>query len=217
MHVEDPAGTGAADTSTTTATTTDASATDASTAATPADGKTATGESSTTSATGVPEAYSFQMPEGVTLDQAAVDRFTPLFKEAGLSQEGAQKLVDAYAALMAEQSTGSEQQAEQWYADRRAREIAEGNERDLTALRADAELGGAKFDGVHQRVIAAIGAVGTPEMRATFDRLGLGNNPEVVRLVHRLIDYRAPDPGHQPAGGGGVGGSDPARTLYPNL
>lgn len=44
----------------------------------------------------VPEKYEFKMPEGITLDQALVDKFSPVFKELKVSQEGAQKLVDIY-------------------------------------------------------------------------------------------------------------------------
>lgn len=35
----------------------------------------------------------------MTLDAETVEKFTPIFKEAGLSQEMAQKLVDAYAPI----------------------------------------------------------------------------------------------------------------------
>ena len=47
----------------------------------------------------VPESYEFKVPEGMTLDAETVEKFTPIFKEAGLSQEMAQKLVDAYAPI----------------------------------------------------------------------------------------------------------------------
>lgn len=44
-----------------------------------------------------PEKYEFKAPEGMTLDQALVDKVTPIFKEIGLSQEQANKFFDAYA------------------------------------------------------------------------------------------------------------------------
>jgi hypothetical protein len=46
-----------------------------------------------------PEKYEFKMPEGMTLDQAAVDLITPVFKEMGLNQENAQKLVDKFIEI----------------------------------------------------------------------------------------------------------------------
>ena len=47
----------------------------------------------------VPEKYEFKLPEGVTLDEAAIALVTPAFKELGLSQEQAQKLVDLQMTL----------------------------------------------------------------------------------------------------------------------
>ena len=44
-----------------------------------------------------PEKYEFKVPEGMEVDQEMVDKFTPAFKELGLSQARAQKLVDIYS------------------------------------------------------------------------------------------------------------------------
>lgn len=46
----------------------------------------------------VPDTYTFTAPDGVTLDDAAIARVTPVFKELGLPQESAQKIVNAYNA-----------------------------------------------------------------------------------------------------------------------
>ena len=46
----------------------------------------------------VPEKYDFKAPEGQSLDAALVERATPIFKELGLTQDAAQKLVDFYNA-----------------------------------------------------------------------------------------------------------------------
>lgn len=48
-------------------------------------------------AKGAPEKYDFKVPEGMVLDQAMVDKVTPIFKEAKISQEVAQKIVDLYS------------------------------------------------------------------------------------------------------------------------
>lgn len=221
MHVDTSTGQSAATTSTAGSGDSSSAATSGTTAqaaASTAPNTTPTGEASTataTTGTTTAEAYqAFSVPDGVTLDQAAVDRFTPKFRELGLSQDQAQGLVDAFAEHQAALVAGSAEQAEQWYADRRAREIAEANDAGLTAIKADPELGGPKFEAMHARVTAAIGAVATPEIRAEMDKHGWGNNPELVRLVSRLIGYREPDPGTRPAGGGGTGASDPATILY---
>ncbi len=49
-------------------------------------------------AEGAPEAYEdFQVPEGMQIDQSMVDAISPLLKDANLTQDQAQKFVDAYA------------------------------------------------------------------------------------------------------------------------
>lgn len=47
----------------------------------------------------VPESYTFTAPEGKSLDQSFLDTATPVFKELGLDQAQAQKLVDTYNKL----------------------------------------------------------------------------------------------------------------------
>ena len=47
----------------------------------------------------VPEKYEFKLPEGVTLDEASMALIAPAFKELGLSNEQAQKLVDLQMTL----------------------------------------------------------------------------------------------------------------------
>jgi len=44
----------------------------------------------------VPEKYDFKPPEGQKLDDALVEKATPIFKELGLTQDAAQKLFDFY-------------------------------------------------------------------------------------------------------------------------
>ena len=52
--------------------------------------------------TGAPETYAdFKAPEGQTLDKATIEAALPIFKELGLSQDAAQKLVDFHAAQSA--------------------------------------------------------------------------------------------------------------------
>lgn len=219
MTAETTAATGAADTSATDTATTTAAATDA-TQSTDAQGNTAETETSTTAETstqeaeteGAPDTYAeFAMPEGMTADTAALEVFTPTFKEIGLTQAQAQKLVDVYAGLVAKQGEGAAEQAEQWYQHRRAQEIAQANEEGIAAIKADKDLGGANFDKVKARIDGLLGAVGTPELRQKFDKLGLGNDPDLVRLLNAAIDYTPQDTGERPAGGGGAGPSQGDR------
>lgn len=216
---------GETDTTATATTTTTAAATDttASTTATETatdaanpqkdGGSTAT---ETTDTVGAPEAYeAFQVPEGMTLDEAAVAKFAPVFKENGLTQAQAQALVNAYAEQIKAQQEGAGESAEQWYAERRAAEVAKANEDGIAALKSDTELGGGNFDAVRTRVIEAVGATATPEFRDFVNANGLGNHPEFVRLVNRLIDYSPEDRGER-GDQAGASPKTPREVLWGN-
>lgn len=51
----------------------------------------------------VPEKYEVRVPDGMTLDTGLLEKVTPIFKELGISKEGAQKLVDIYAPYIKSQ------------------------------------------------------------------------------------------------------------------
>lgn len=56
----------------------------------------------------VPEKYEFKLPEGITLDEASMKLVEPAFKELGLSNEQAQKLVDLQLSLSKTQVEANE-------------------------------------------------------------------------------------------------------------
>jgi len=66
----------------------------------------------------VPETYELKMPEGMTLDEAALAEAAPVFKELGLKQDQAQKLADVYAKqvqkLQAQSTEAWKKQHEGW-------------------------------------------------------------------------------------------------------
>lgn len=217
MTAEATAATGTADTEAQAATTDEAAT--GSTAATGQADEPQTEATTTTeeqSPAEVPEAYEFTMPEGMELDQALLDKATPTFKELGLSNDQAAKLVAIYAEHLGGMGEGAQAAFDQAYQERQAAETAQRADEWLTAAKADTEIGGAKFDGVKQRVIDAVGAVGTPEMKQAFNDMGWGNHPELIRFAHRLIDYIPPDKGERPASGGGADTPIEAR-VYPNM
>jgi hypothetical protein len=213
MTAETTAATGTADTSPVAAPTPDAA-----TQATTPTGSEATPQATDTppTAPAVPETYSFDMPEGVTLDQAAVDKFTPLFKKANLSQEHVSEIVAAYTEHLS--TLSNEDAFTAAYTERRQAEIASRIEADAKALKADPEIGGSHFAAVNKQVTDFIGAHGTPEFRAFIDEHGIGNNPEFVRVLSRAIAYTPIDTGEQPAGGGGADpAADQRARWYPDL
>ncbi|MGU4637276.1 peptidase, partial [Escherichia coli] len=73
---------------------------------------------------GAPEKYEFQAAEGVELDTEALKEFEPVARELNLTNEQAQKLVDAYPKILAgvqqRQAEAWQKTTEQWAADVKA-------------------------------------------------------------------------------------------------
>jgi hypothetical protein len=125
---------------------------------------------------GAPEAYAeFTLPEGISLDKAALEGFTPLAKELGLSQENAQKVVDLYATKLLPQ-------IQQAFAEQQTQKV-EGWLQDSMK---DPEIGGARFDETVSIAKKALDAFGSPALKAALDDSGLGNHPEVIRLLANI-------------------------------
>ncbi|CDI24338.1 peptidase [Klebsiella pneumoniae] len=123
---------------------------------------------------GAPEKYEFQAGEGVELDVEALKDFEPVARELNLTNEQAQKLVDAYPKILA----GVQQrQAEAWQAQ---------TEEWAATVKADKEIGGDKLTanlGVAQR---ALDTFGTPELKVYLNGTGLGNHPELVKAFIKV-------------------------------
>lgn len=219
MTADNPAATATADTNaapdptTATATTATNAPTPEGSQATPQEGQ-PTNEAKTDAGAkpgeqAAPEAYSFTLPEGMEVDTALAESVTPILKEAGVSQEAAQKLAQAFA----EHIKAQEANAPEAYAQMRAQEVAKQSAEWRKATEADPEIGGANFKATHDRVIGAVGQLATPEFKAEMDVHGWGNHPELIRFINRCIDYVPPETGERAAGGGGSKQS-PADVLY---
>lgn len=123
---------------------------------------------------GAPEKYEFQAGEGVELDAEALKDFEPVARELNLTNEQAQKLVDAYPKILA----GVQQrQADAWQAQ---------TEEWAATVKADKEIGGDKLTanlGVAQR---ALDTFGTPALKEYLNGTGLGNHPELVKAFVKV-------------------------------
>jgi len=115
---------------------------------------------------GVPEKYEIKL-EGAEIHPVMVEALTPIWKEAGLNT----KQVTAQAqAFMATQE----------------KLIPLIVQRDLDALKADPVLGQLNLGRTQARVNDALAAFTTPEERASLEKMGLSNNPTLVRMFHRI-------------------------------
>lgn len=152
---------------------------------------------------GAPESYAeFTLPEGISLDKAALEGFTPLAKDLNLSQEQAQKVVDLYAQKMLPQ-------IQQAFADQKA-QMVEGW---LQASMKDPEVGGSRFDETVSTARKALDAFGTPALKAALDDSGLGNHPEVIRLLAN-IGKRISEDATASTRSATTGSRDAAQVLY---
>lgn len=150
----------------------------------------------------VPEAYEFKLPDGMDLDQKAFDAFAPQFKELGLTQEKAQKLVDVYAEMrqneIQAETESYAQQVEQWGKD----------------VQTDKEIGGAAFNSNVLAAQKAVAAFATPELKALLDSTGYGNHPEFVRFCVRIGKQLSED-GFVSANGNGSADVPLHQRMYP--
>lgn len=164
-----------------------------------------------------PKYADFKAPEGYELNAELIEKATPIFRELGLNQDAAQRLVDFYgeAALQAENAPYEAYEAMR--ADWRKEIIA------------DRELGNGK-DGLHanvqKNVSAAIDSLPADLQQPFKDAMtatGAGDNPAFIRAFNALgaklgegtlVTGRGPSPaGQQPTGRP----QSAAQALFPSL
>lgn len=145
----------------------------------------------------------FSSPEGLTIDQPLLESVTPLFKEFGLDQSQAQKLID--------------------FQFKQNELMQSKNDESFNTLmntwkeqaRNDKDFGGDKFDenvGVARK---AIDKFGTPELKELLDSHGVGNHPEVIRFMIKVGHFTSEDvPGSSNPASAET--KDRVSLLYPN-
>ena len=151
-----------------------------------------------------PDTYAdFVMPEGVEVDAALLTEATPIFKELGLNQDQAQKLVDFQAK---QAKAGSESRVDAF--NQLMNDWQEQSKNDK-------ELGGDKFDENVKIAQVAIAKFGTPELKQLLEEHGVGNHPELIRFMVKVGKLTAEDdPGGITTPSSGA--KDRASILYPN-
>lgn len=121
-------------------------------------------------AEGAPEKYEFTAPEGKEFDAQLLDTFSAAAKVANLSQEAAQKLLGQMApALQARQQE----------------QVAAVHQGWRDASTADKEFGGDKLGENMGIAKKALDQFSTPALRTLLEETGLGNHPEVIRMLYR--------------------------------
>lgn len=167
-------------------------------------------------AAGAPEKYeAYKLPEGFTLNEKITEEANTIFKDIGLSQDGAQRLVDFYAKQLTEAAATPlkhwNDMQEKWQAD----------------VRNDPEIGN-RLPQVKETIGRALDALSDSTLASGFreamDLTGAGNHPAFVKAFYKLAQMVTEGrhvTGRNPSAHGqrdpSKGPATPAQALYPNL
>lgn len=148
----------------------------------------------------VPEAYEFQMPEGIALDKSAADEFSGIAKEYKLTQEQAQKVAEVGAKMVQRQIEAHQAQVQSW----------------IEAVKTDKEIGGDKLNENLAVARRTIETFGSPELKDVLNATGLGNHPEIIKMAFK-IGKSISDDGFVRGASSKADANDPAKKLFPTM
>jgi hypothetical protein len=142
--------------------------------------------------TGAPEKYEFKTAEGTEFSPNVLNAYSEVAKELNLTQEAAQKVLDKVTPAMVQQSQERLKAVREEWAN---------------TARTDKEFGGQSLSQNIAVAKKALNAFGTPELSAFLEDSGLGNHPEIIRVLYRA-GRAISDDSH-------VGGRQPASKPAP--
>jgi hypothetical protein len=180
-------------------------------------GKTAADEAkaddSTTVKPGAPEKYDIKAPDGVELDQPAVDEFLVLAKAEGISNELAQKVIDfGVKRQMAIDAAAEKTMLDQVVAEEKA---------ELDTLRKDPVLGGANFDATLEHAHLAFKKFATPDVVEFINTTRLGNRVPMIKMFNSIYHAFREEiaSGAAPGGTAAPANNEGAvyREMYPSM
>lgn len=109
--------------------------------------------------------------EGSDIDPAFIDSYSGLAKKYGMNQENATALLKDAAEIMNKMDAESvTRQANDW----------------INQSQNDKEFGGAALAVNLAVAKKALETYGTPELKQFIETTGLGNHPELIRLLHKV-------------------------------
>ena len=131
---------------------------------------------------GVPDQYTFEPPEGMSVDQEVLDAAMAVAKDAGLTQVQFQKLTEFDV-----QRTQAAQQAAVDGWNTRVQGWRE-------AARTDKEFGGEAYDANVKTALSVVDQFGDKDLKALLrspsednpDGLAIGNHPALLRFLNRI-------------------------------
>lgn len=162
--------------------------------------------------------YTLTMPDGVTVDTELADALGPEFKDLGLTNAQAQKLVDKYIAHQQAKLEAHASSPEGAWSAAAHKYFTDNGTPDKWAdtAKADKDIGGDKWNGTVENATRFVNAMGTPELKAFLNASGGGNHPELIRVFAKAGALIRED---NPATGGAGGNGKPveaAHVMFPN-
>jgi hypothetical protein len=112
----------------------------------------------------------FTAPEGTEYDASILTAFEAGARDANLSQEAAQKLLETMSPQIAA---------------RQAEQVASVRQGWFDASKADKEFGGAALEQNLGIAKKALDNFGSPELHQLLTSTGLGNHPEIIRFMFK--------------------------------
>lgn len=153
--------------------------------------------------TGAPEKYEFVAPEGKEFTPSVLEQFSEVAKELNMTQEAAQKVIDKIAPALAQKQVDAMEAARTAWAD---------------TSKSDKEFGGDKLNENMAVAKKALEQFGSPELRTLLNESGLGNHPEIIRMMYRAGKAISEDNFVMSGSGGkqqAKSNADYANSLYP--
>ena len=162
----------------------------------------------------VPESYTFSDADGndLQLDPEDAKAFSDVFKDAGLTQEQANKLFNVYMSdikqlteqIESERNTQTLEQKKSW----------------MNEVKNDSEIGGQNFETTKANIKAVMNAYGSKELSSYLNESGLAYNPHFVRFISRIGASLGNDSNFINGKGSsqqmGESRSERLRRMYPN-
>lgn len=157
-----------------------------------------------------PADYALTLPEGMTLDDQALDSVRGAFADAAVPADKAQSLFDRFV-----QGVGAARQAALADATQHWNDMQKAWKAEIAA---DPKLGGAKLQATLQEInsgaLALTDAATAKAFKQALSTTGAGNHPAVVRMLHAAL---SPHAAAKPVNGGRPGTSKGAvQSMYPS-
>lgn len=135
-------------------------------------------------------------PEGSQIDEPLAKSFQAICDKHGIYEAAAQEIADLYTSRAAEAATKLDEAlkaAAKSAADKADAEMEEESAKWLAEAKADAEIGGQKWETVKVRVAAGVKNLGAQKAVKLLDSMGLGDHPEIIRLFVRAGEFNKSD------------------------